>query len=440
MSLALSRRALLALATLPLLTPLRAGAGEVIVTDRPGEVPWASLPPGAEVVIRAGRYDMPLVIPARGTADRPILIRAETPGSARFTQPIHLDGARHTILRDVTMTGTEHSAIVLQQGAEAVTVEGCLLQDTALGIWIGNGAGAGHRLIGNRLERCRTMGIAIDALNAAPGRETWIQRNEILDTGIHGMEIHGSHYIVTHNAVRRSGQRSAGCSGIHTFCRAPEDDHGKNNVIAFNICSDTREVEAQDGNGIQADQWCDDNLIAFNICYGNDGAGINLYDASRTVVVNNTVVGNMRDPGRTHAYPAEITLSSDYTRRMARPSGNRIESNICVATRRETTALWVEATAGSMPQRIGNNLVYNTAGGEAFFWAPRRWRGSSAEVWAGFTGGIDRVADPRFYDIDQPGQEGFRLRPDSPARGLAVKDAALSLLDVTPTALGAVQA
>ncbi len=390
-----------------------AGTGRVHRIDRPN-VDWDAIAPGDEVLLAPGTWRRSMIVRARGTAEAPIRLRPEEPDSVTFTNSIVFEGAAHVVLTGVQVSGARHSGVILRRGSEAITVEGVSVRDSGLGIWIGDGAGAAHRLIGNTLTGNRTHGIAIDEINAAPGVETLIEGNVITDNGMHGMEIDGSHYIVLRNRVHGSGRQLSGCSGIHTFCRTPDRPFGKHNVIAFNIVSGTQETTGQDGNGIQADQWCDDNLIAFNICFDNDGAGVNLFDASRTGVFHNTLVGNMIDSGGQHAYKSEVSLASDFTRDMERPVGNRIFNNIMSATNPEAAVIFVEATAASRPHEIGNNLLHHARGGALGHWAPTNWRGVSISEWNALVGGVpDLVGDPLFPAAASSTRARFLPRPEA---------------------------
>lgn len=419
-----------------------AGSGRVHRIDSTN-VDWDAIAPGDEVLLAPGTWRRAMTVRARGTAEAPILVRPEEPGTVTFNNSIVFEGAAHVVLTGVEVSRARHSGVILRHGSEAITVEGVTVRNSGLGIWIGDGAGASHRLIGNTLTGNRTHGIAIDELNAAPGAETLIEGNVVTDNGMHGMEIDGSHYIVLRNRVHRSGRQLSGCSGIHTFCRTPDRPFGKHNVIAFNIVSGTQETTGQDGNGIQADQWCDDNLIAFNICFDNDGAGVNLFDASRTGVFHNTLVGNMIDSGGRHAYKAEVSLASDFTREMERPEGNRILNNILSATNPEAVAVFVEATAASRPQEIGNNLLHHARGGLLAHWAPTNWRGVSISEWNALAGGVpDLAGDPMFPAAATSTGERFLPSPEA-ARAVApvavpwLAEAGLVAPGETPDHLGA---
>ena len=369
---------------------------------RPSEIRWDRIQPGTEVIIRDGEYDDLFVIMARGTPDAPITVRPETPGGAVFGASIVMHASINAVLDGMTVRNSEHSGVILQEGSENVTVTNCELVDCGLGIWIGNKSSDGHRLIGNRIIRSQTMGIAIDMINARPDNPTLIERNYIEDSAYHGMELHGNYYVVLHNEVHGSGANLSGCSGIHTFCRKAEDPHGKHNVIAYNVATGTTDLTGNDGNGIQADQWCNDNLIAFNLCQDCDGAGINIYDAFRTTVFNNTLIGNMRDSGGSHAYRAELSLAADYPPRQERPVDNRVYNNAIIATNPEAVAIYVEKTAGAEPQEFGNNLVHHAADGALFYWGPTDWRGTSPDEWNGLKFGAPDIAEGPDLDAVSP--------------------------------------
>lgn len=402
----LSRRDAMRLAaalSLSAVVPVRPAMAQTAPTE-PGRIDWNRIAPGSEVVIKNGRYGDMFIAIARGTADAPVVIRPETPGGVVFTNSIVMHGSSFAVLKDMRIENSENSAIIIQEGSHDISVEGCEMIDCGLGIWIGNKGADGHRLVGNRVIRSKTMGIAIDAINARPGHETLIERNYIEDSGYHGMEIHGSYYVVLRNEVHGSGKGLSGCSGIHTFCRKANDPHGKNNVIAYNVSVGTVDPSGNDGNGIQADQWCNDNLIAFNLCKDCDGAGINIYDASRTTAMNNTLIGNMRDSGGSHAYRAEISLASDYTTRMERPSGNRVLNNVVVVTNPRAVAIYVEKTTASVQQEIGNNLVFHAGGGELFYWGGTNWRGNAMGRWSELKQGpADISGDPGLGAVQTTG-------------------------------------
>jgi len=389
------------------------GPGSAIAT--PAGIPWSTLRPGDEVLLRAGRTSGLLVIAARGTPERPIVIRAQ-PGAV-LADSVVFDGAQHVRLEGLTIERSRLSGIIIRRGAIGVTVQDCTVRQCGLGIWIGDGAGGAHRLIGNTLLDNQTHGIAIDVINAPVGQETLIAGNRVARNGMHGMEINGNRYVVEGNLVWDNGLRLSGTSGIHTFCREPGQDAGRDNIIRYNMVWGQRETTGQDGNGIQLDQWCDRNQVYFNICFGNDGAGIVLFDASDNLVANNTLYDNMRDSGRRHAYKADLVLASDYTRNVDHVANNIVRNNLVVTRRRGIASIYVDPFA-RRSRDIAGNQVFHMAGEVPLVWNRNRVR--DLEAWnAAKPGDPDRMGDPQLPDLarlarDPPEAEGLRPRSTAP--------------------------
>ena len=116
------------------------------------------------------------------------------------------------------------------------------MAESGLGIWIGDGAGAGHRITGNILDRNATHGIAVDVINAPPDDPSYILANTVTGNGIHGMEINGSGYVIEGNRVSGNGVAMSGTSGIHVYARDAAQDAGDRNAIRYNIVTDQRET------------------------------------------------------------------------------------------------------------------------------------------------------------------------------------------------------
>ncbi|MGU3539176.1 right-handed parallel beta-helix repeat-containing protein [Methylobacterium sp. A54F] len=370
-------------------------------------VAFAGLAPGSEVLVKGGRYAGPVVIGAKGSAEAPVRVSAVPGTEPVLANSVVFEGAAHVAVRGLTVRGAEHSGFIIRRGSRHVTVEGSAVIESGLGIWIGDGAGAGHRLAGNRLERNRTHGVAVDVVNAPPEEPTLILDNTVSGNGIHGMEINGSGYVVEGNRVSDNGTLMSGTSGIHLFARDADQDAGDRNTIRYNIVTGQRETTGQDGNGIQVDQWCDDNVVAFNVAADNDGAGINLFDAGRNLVANNTLVGNMRDSGGRHAYKGELVLASDFTKRVGRTVDNRVLNNIAVATRPGVAALVVEATTTDKGNRIGPNMLARTGPGDLYVWGTRRLKEPGGLALGGAA--PDLLETPAFADARKPFAEGLRL-------------------------------
>lgn len=391
------------------------GPGAAIAT--PADIVWDDLRPGDEILLRAGRHAGLVLVRGRGTPERPIVLRAQ-PGAV-LAGTVVFEGAQHVRLDGLTIEQSPQSGVIIRRGTVGVTVQDCTVRNCGLGIWIGDGAGGTHRLVGNTLLDNRTHGVAIDVVNAPLDQRTLIAGNRVARNGMHGMEINGNGYVVEGNRVWDNGLALSGTSGIHTFCREPSQDAGRDNIIRYNMVWGQRETTGQDGNGIQLDQWCDRNQVYGNICFGNDGAGIVLFDASDNLVANNTLYDNMRDSGRRHAYKADLVLASDHTRNVDHVADNIVRNNLVVTRRRGIASIHVHPSA-RRTREIAGNQVFHIAGEVPLVWNGQRVR--SLEAWnAAKPGAPDRLGDPGLLDIarltrDPPDAEG--LRPRATAAGL----------------------
>ncbi|MDP4021770.1 right-handed parallel beta-helix repeat-containing protein [Methylobacterium sp. NEAU 140] len=380
---------------------------------RLSDVPFAALGPGSSVLIRGGSHADPVFVAARGTAQAPVKVGAVSGTAPVLSNSVVFEGAAYVTVSGLTVRGAVNSGFIIRRGSHHVSVTASTVQDSGLGIWIGDGAGPGHKITGNTLERNKTHGVAIDVINAPPEDPSYILANTVTGNGIHGMEINGSGYVVEGNRVSGNGVAMSGTSGIHVYAKDAAQDAGDRNTIRYNIVTDQRETTGQDGNGIQIDQWCDGNTVAFNVAADNDGAGINLFDAGANTVVNNTVTGNMRDSGGRHVYRGEIVLASDYTKRVDRTSENRVLNNIAYATRPGVSAIVVEATTVDNRNAIGPNFLGTRTGAPLYRWGAKATDDGASLPLGGR--GPDLTGAPAFLDPARPMAGGLALTA-APAR------------------------
>lgn len=395
----------------------------------PSAVPWASLKPGAEVVIRPGTYTEPVVIGSQGTAAQPIIVRGE--GTVIVENSFVLEGARYVVLRNLQVQNAEHSGVIIRRGASFNTVENSVVRKSGLGIWIGDGAGGGHRLLNNTLHDTRTHGIAIDRVNAPAGQETLIAGNRVYRNVMHGMEINGNRYIIENNVVWENGIGLSGTSGIHLFAKDAAQGMGRFNIIRYNTVSGQKETTGQDGNGIQLDQWCDDNQVYFNVSFANDGAGIVLFDAANNIVANNTMHDNMRDSGGRHAYKADFVIASDYTKKVDHSFGNVVRNNVVYTVRPTNYNIYVDRFSARNTKEISNNILYHAdATKNRYFWDGTTGRDIAA--WNRLKpGNPDHDHDPMLADPALASRDLAGARGLVPRRGSPVADAGIAVPSVT---------
>jgi len=283
------------------------------------------------------------------------------------------------------------------------------------------------------VEDSATNGIGVDGVNALASDRTLIQDNTVLRSGHHGMEIRGSNYQIEHNTVAYSGLSLAGTSGIHVFSFSAADDAGDGNLIRYNLTHHNLDSLAHDGNGIQIDQWCDNNVVAFNVSWQNDGAGIIVFDGNGNKVYGNTVGGNGLDPGGTHLAWGEIIVNGEGN--AGRPANNLVYDNVAVSTSDNVAAIFVDGWAVARgSNRIGPNLLFNTApGGLVLRWTETQgyFTAASIDAITGISGSL--VSLPSFADIVHPELDGLRLTAYPGARGKVLKDQ-LDMLGRTPPA------
>ena len=327
--------------------------------------------PGSVVRLHAGHYASPIVIPLTGTAAAPIIIEGAGDGGLDLDGPIVLDHAAFVVVKALRISHAADAAIILREGSHDIVVQGNTIADARLGIWIGQHAGDANRVEGNEVRESVTHGIAVDGVNGEPGRETIISGNRIVASGIHGIEISGNFAIIDGNHVSGSGRLSTGASGIHIFAKDANQGVGQHNVIRNNVTFDNHDASAQDGNGIQLDQWCDDNLVTNNIAADNDGAGISVFDAGQSRIIGNTLVGNMRDPGHSHRHKGDLVFATDDEHDADHTRNGAAERNIVVTKNQSAAPVLVDAPTAQHPPRFSGNLFWKVSGDGVARWAGR---------------------------------------------------------------------
>ncbi len=417
--------------------PLRADPGVFYVDGEAGddanpgtlERPWRTLgrvsgrsfAPGDRIRFKRGAVwdGESLIIGSAGTAALPIVYEAYGTGDPPQIQNggISLGGAQHIILRDLEISGSPYAGIALQEGTQFTEIAGNILHHNAAGIWLGNGVGMNNRIVGNTIYLNNGNGIAVDAVFCTPGNETRIAYNEIYSNTWHGIELSGNYHIVEGNIVHGNGANPDGSddlvghSGIHLFSRYHDNDPdlgGDHNIIRNNIVYGTRDRNdnATDGNGIQMDMWCDDNLVYNNIVYRNDGPGIIIFGGSRNRIAHNTLYENGRYLGFRPARTQLMVASSEEVD----AADNILINNIAFSTAAETYAAFIGDTAAARNNLFSHNLYFNAADGNL---VGRGSAGSlSLEEWNAASWADDLAGNPLFVDA---AARDFHLAPPSPA-------------------------
>lgn len=375
-------------------------------------VPWATLPAGSEVLVSPGTWSGVTTITSVGTAAAPIVVTAaDTANPPVLSNSVDFQGAAYVQVSHVTVQSPAFAGFVIRLGSNHISVTDAIISHAPLGISITDAAGTGHRLLRNLISDSTTHGISVD-LNADPAERTLIEHNTIVRSGQHGMEIRASHYEIEHNLVSASGQASGGTSGIHLYSGSSAEDSGDDNLVRWNMSYANKDTVAVDGNGIEVDQWCDGNTVAYNVAWGNDGAGIIVFDGSDNVVEGNTAYGNGLDPSRTHVALGQLIVSGTSA---ATVTGNHVWNNLAASTLAGVPAIYIDSRAVSGGNTVGPNLYANAAGGTLLRWTDSATRQTATLIDA-TTASVGNVTGvPAFADMANPLADGLRLTAQ-PAR------------------------
>ena len=306
-----------------------------------------------------------------GTAERPIRIEA-APGNHPVIEGfIAFLNSSHLILESLTITGNNNvAAVQIRQNSQNVIVRNCIIKENLIGVWIADKAGMQNQIVGNTIYGNTIFGVVVDQVNCEAGKETIIARNRVYQNGSHAIEINANYYIIEENEVFRNGKRKIGTSGIHLYCHLATQDAGKHNIIRYNFVYENIETDGPDGNGIQLDQWCDQNVVYYNISFNNDGAGISVFDASDNRIYNNTLFGNGRGiPPPSFPAKADLWIGADSKRNRTR--NNKFINNIIVANNMNTYTLYVDKLTLGSPMIVENNLFYHQKRKDFYSWKDR---------------------------------------------------------------------
>ncbi len=392
--------------------PVPAGASQYRELS---DVPWASLAPGSRVMVAPGNYKGPIAIGANGTADKPITVEP-TDATQRpvVDNSIDVSGASFIRISGLQIQSPQWGGFVVRFGSHDIALINNVIANAPIGIDVPSSAGVRLSFSQNLIQDAGTHGISI-AVNGTAQQPNTISGNKVVRSGHHGMEIRGSYWVVEHNDVSYSGRLLSGTTGIHIYSANASEDSGDNNVIRYNASYANQDTGAVDGNGIQIDRWCDNNVVSFNLVWGNDGAGINVYGAKDNQVFSNTAMGNSLDPGLTHQALAEIVVGDIASE--IRTSGNSIYNNIAVATRASVPAIYVDGRAYQQANRIGPNLAFNTQGRTSLRWGDSINLVNAADIDSATGTKGNLVEQPAFSNAAAPQTGGVKLTSAPSLRG-----------------------
>jgi parallel beta-helix repeat protein len=428
--------------------------GEGQEVSSPVLMTWSALRPGDVVWIHPGRYTgNPQVQDVAGSASKPIQIKAwNADRPPQLLDGITLRRASWLQLSglDVTVTGwmdvpayKNWAAVIIDQGSHDLTFSQSVVHDAMVGIELAN-TGRGIQLRDNQVLNNGYHGIAVNNAASTDAQRSVIAGNLVQGNGQHGIELESSFFLLEHNRVQNNGAETqvhtpvGGTSGIHLY----SDGVGagcSDNIVRYNHVSGQTDRTAADGNGLQADHFCDRNLFAFNVSWANDGAGLGLYAAAGNTVHSNTLRGNARDVDRPRRVPGvlmgELIITSaprlhgrnteDATR------DNLIHDNLVVGTRANVPVVNIDWIVTDDPNTVGPNLLWSIVG------APLINRGgqlaydaTAADHLTGTSGYLAEA--PAFVNILTPAQDGLRLSRKPSTNGVRIRPKVPDMLDQLP--------
>lgn len=461
-----------ALALLPLAahaTTWTVGSGKNFAT--PETIDWTKVKPGDTVLIYPGTYgstkgtgnsmtlngvvgsaSLPITVKAYSTA--PVLSSGiNITGSTQYVTIAGLDVTRNALLY-------KYAAIVVQGNAHDVTLSQLKVHNAYVGIGF-SGAGLRNRIEASEVYSSSTNGIGLDAYasTAIPddANRSVLSGNNIHDNGGHGVEILSSYWRVEKNVVTNNGKRYGGTSGIHLFSRAdvPGAVDCDRNVIVYNYVSLQHDTQAADGNGIQIDNFCDYNTVAWNVLWNSDGAGFSLLDGAYNQIYANTSYRNARASKSSGVVRGELiftayanlcsnpNVDSKYCNVPAgRSSNNVIYDNLTYSDQAAVPAI-ITNTEFTDPSRNSNafypNLYWNSASGGTML----SWQGKACNTAASIDsvtglsaqGGGNLVELPKFVNTAAPGKgsDGLRLSAQPSNQGWVINPPQPDMLGTMPS-------
>ena len=334
-------------------------------------------------------------------------IYAATDPDTRYVSPgveigqrnigILTNGKRYLAIGNLNVQSANVYPIDINSVSDNIIVQNCVVRWSGSdGICFWTNEGTGNDLINNNtIQYNQQSGISarVEGHKLTSGNETTISNNTVNYNGEYGIYILANYWIVENNTVHNNGMITAQSQGISTMTLEDSLD-GKHNIIRFNSSYDHTDLgHTADGNGITMDQQCDSNQVYYNLCYGNPGAGISLYENKGNVIYNNVSYNNAKGSGMINKAEIRLQSANDWE-----PSvDNTLKNNIAVATTDSTYSIQVGPNASDSLHTITNNLWFNSTSSSWYVWDVDT--GATLATWNGKTGvGTDLNSDPLFTD------------------------------------------
>ncbi len=380
----------------------RAGAEVIRVGPEDGWEPIEAAGPGDEVVLAPGVYRFRVYLDGQGTRDAPIVIRAEDPGNPPVWdlegRPVRewpgsydagdagrgawqITGSYYVISGIVFQNCQDQSSsgIRILRG-EHITIRDCVFRDNTNGL-----IGAGEDVV---VEFCEFVGNGKRATEGSMTHNIYIYggtftlRYSYLHDSWEGQNFHirARHAVLEYNWITRPASYLGDMMTCEYLCGGTGDEPIEQVMeLRGNVL-----VQGEPQNMSQI-------LVLFDDEGGSSNDDTGRVESMRLLLVNNTIIGTPREPGRTHRL---VNMRNDTVNTYV-----AFYNNIVVN---------VAALAGARDPELDNWGIegrrnWVTEGTET---------GELAEVLTG--------TDPGFVD---PANLDFRLADGSPCIGQAAQDA-----------------
>jgi len=223
--------------------------------------------------------------------------------------------------------------------------------------------------------------------SAAEGQENVFSHNAIYNNATFGIEVATDYCIVEYNHVYDNGNSEDLCAGIELF---GQDGYAQHNIIRYNFVSGQITASTNDGQGINFDEDSADNVAYGNICTGNQGAGIGIFQCHDNAIYNNTLYGNCTNAAIGHLGEIQVrSLAADDI------YNNIIKNNVAVATEANTYAIYLDSLSYDQDGLEITNNDWYAAATNWYFWNASG--GNNLATWNALTGvGTDLNSDPLF--------------------------------------------
>jgi parallel beta-helix repeat protein len=361
-----------------------------------------SFKPGNTYLQKAGTaYPGFLVLNSvQGTASQPVIIDSYGTGAPPIvTNVVLFNNSSYITFQDFTITGVTTYPSLLINGSTHITVNNnSITHAAASGISL-SGGGCNNVIENNTIHDVAADGIAVNKVVCTNGNQTLIHGNTIYNTGIHGVELDGNFFIISHNIIHDTGTTTGGASGIHLygggFQGTPPDGMGNNNMVLNNVVYHAHEPLYHDGNGILSDQYTHTNQIYGNLSFGNDGMGVILYDSKNNQVYRNTVFGNVVNTNGKYIDPrGNITNSTSaaHAHTANASTNNNITNNVIISSLPKSDVFDIDSNSlVSGSNNFGGNNALTIGGSHYYHYAGTD--GDNQTVWntIDFPGGGDDI-------------------------------------------------